>query len=78
MKEELIDEISAGIAQIIVLFIKALVIMIVWNMVLPNLFSVVPAISYWQAFGLHILFIYLSSGNELIVRYLKKIYYTKL
>lgn len=78
MKEELIDEISAGIAQIIVLFIKALVIMIVWNMVLPNLFSVVPAISYWQAFGLHILFIYLSRGNEHIVRYLKKIYYTKL
>lgn len=74
MKNEFIDEISVGIAQIIALFIKALIIMLLWNMILPCLFSVIPEITYWQAFGLQILFANLSKSNALIERYLKSIY----
>lgn len=74
MKNEFIDEISVGIAEIIALFIKALIIMLLWNMILPCLFSVIPEITYWQAFGLQILIANLSRSDVLIVRYLKNIY----
>lgn len=64
---------SKLIAEIISAFLKVWILMLLWNALMPNIFVVLPTITYWQAFGLQIIFNLLFSDHSSMVSYLRDI-----
>ncbi len=57
--------IVVGISSMVRLFIYPLVIMFVWTLLIPKLFGL-PNITYWQAFGLRVLCVFLTDDKKFI------------
>lgn len=55
------DFITSLIVIICSLALTGYIIMVLWNILIPSIFSL-PAVTFWQALGLNLLFIFLT-GN---------------
>ena len=47
--------ISAVLGAVIILLVVPLILMLVWNAVLPGMFGI-PTLGYWSAMGLYVIF----------------------
>ena len=67
------DGCVVSITSIIVSFLKVWLIMLLWNALMPYIFSVLPTLTYWQAFGVYILCHLLFVQNTSVNCYLQDI-----
>ena len=67
------DSCIASLSSIITLFLKAWIVMLLWNWLMPDIFIVLPKVSYWQAFGIYMLFNILFNECTNVTHYLSEI-----
>ena len=73
MNNNLIEGCSALIGRVLGLFIRAWLVMLLWNALMPFIFSVLPELTYWQSFGILLLSNFLFNDNGTIVLMLQNI-----